>query len=188
VDLGGIAFVLTDTAGIRAAEGAAETEAVERARQTAASADLRVLVIDVAEPPSSSEAAADPDTIVVLNKTDLGAAGDAARALHAGAAAVLETSAKTGDGCAALRDALIGEARRRLEAQPVGISRVRHRAALARTAEALARARSLAASEDSCELAALELRAALAELAAISEASDNEDVLDLIFSEFCIGK
>ncbi len=207
VELGGIAFVLTDTAGIREAVGAAETEAVERARETVASADLRVLVIDASEaddglPQGSAPAGAqnagtvattgvaiDADTVVVLNKRDLGgAAAEAWRARATGAAAVLETSAHTGEGCARLGETLVAEARSRLESQPVGISRVRHRAALARTVEALGRARSLAASEDSCELAALELRAALAELAAISEPSDNEDVLDLIFSEFCIGK
>jgi tRNA modification GTPase len=185
IDLGGIAFVLTDTAGIRDAEGAAETAAVERARESADAADLRVLVIDSSDPPSW-DAALDGDTIVVLNKQDLGAVVSARD--FQGAAAVVETSARTGDGCAVLTEALVAEARRRLEAHPVGISRVRHRAALERTVEALDRARSLAGSEDSCELAAMELRTALAELAAISEASDNEDVLDLIFSEFCIGK
>jgi tRNA modification GTPase len=188
VDLGGIAFVLTDTAGIRDAEGAAESEAVARAQQTAAAADLRVLVIDVSDASPDVGIDADADTIVVLNKTDLGAATAACRTRLAGAAGVLETSARTGDGCAELAAALVSEARRRLEAQPVGISRVRHRAALERAAGVLGRARSLAAFEDSCELAALELRTALGELAAISEPSDNEDVLDRIFSEFCIGK
>jgi tRNA modification GTPase len=192
IDLGGIAFVLTDTAGIREAEGAAETEAVERARETVATADLRVLVIDasdVAAIEAHSEAEPDGDTVVVLNKVDLaGRVADRQRDRFGSAAAVLETSARTGEGCEALAAALVGEARRRLETQPVGISRVRHRAALARTVEALGRARTLAAFENSCELAALELRTALEELAAISEPTGNEDVLDLIFSEFCIGK
>jgi tRNA modification GTPase len=192
VDLGGIAFVLTDTAGIREAQGAAETEAVERARETVATADLRVLVIDASDVAAlevRSEAEPDGDTVVVLNKVDLsGSVAGRLRDRFAGAAAVLETSARTGEGCEQLAAALAGEARRRLETQPVGISRVRHRAALARTVEALGRARALAAFEDSCELAALELRTALEELAAISEPTGNEDVLDLIFSEFCIGK
>lgn len=189
VDLGGIAFVLTDTAGIHEATGAAEAEAVERARGTAASADLRVLVVDAsAEFPA--ELGIDVDCIVVLNKSDLGrsVSPDRVDSLRVRAAAVLHASARTGEGCAAVADTLVAEARRRLEGQPVGISRLRHRAALERTVEALRRAEDLAAREDSCELAALELRTALAELAAISEPSDNEDVLDLIFSEFCIGK
>jgi tRNA modification GTPase len=70
----------------------------------------------------------------------------------------------------------------------VGISRVRHRAALERALVPLRCAHRLAASEDACELAAAQLRTALAELAAISAPVDNEEVLDLIFSEFCIGK
>jgi tRNA modification GTPase len=192
IDLGGIAFVLTDTAGIREAEGAAETEAVKRARETAAAADLRVIVVDASDAAaveSLAEVEAGSDTIVVLNKIDLaGAAASRLRAGIRGGAAVLETSARTGEGCAELAAALVAEARRRLEAPPVGISRIRHRAALARTVEALRRARTLAALENSCELAALELRDALGELAAISEPTGNEDVLDLIFSEFCIGK
>jgi tRNA modification GTPase len=164
-------------------------EAVERARGSAADADLRVLVVDVsAEFPT--ELAVDGDTIVVLNKSDLESrmAPERRAGLERQASAVLLASARTGDGCATLAETLVAEARRRLEAQPVGISRLRHRAALERTLEALARAQDLAGSEDSCELAALELRTALTELAAISQPSDNEDVLDLIFSEFCIGK
>jgi len=68
------------------------------------------------------------------------------------------------------------------------LSRERHRAAAERTAAALGRAYEVVADNTRSELAAIELRDALDELAAITEPSDNEDVLDRIFAEFCIGK
>jgi len=194
VDLGGIAFVLTDTAGIREAAGAAEIQAVERARASVAEADLRVLVIDASLPPAPEDDIwtdiVGPDTIVVLNKTDLAVSSprEWRARLATGFTALLETSARTGEGCSALADALVAAARGRIEADPVGISRVRHRAALERAIGPLRRARRLAESEATSELAATEIRSVLAELAAISAPVDNEEVLDLIFSEFCIGK
>jgi len=195
LDLGGIAFVLTDTAGIREAVGAAETEAVARAVDTVRGADLRVLVLDLSEKTAvrDTDFWADlcgPDTIIVLNKSDLAGQPGAAIPALAGipGAAVLRTSARTGEGCDALAAAILDIARRKLEADPVGISRLRHRAALERALDPLHRAQRLAGSEDASELAAIELRSALSELAAISQPVDNEEVLDLIFSEFCIGK
>lgn len=195
VDLGGVAFVLTDTAGIREAVGAAEAEAVERARQRALEADLRVLVLDAAEDPEealreSAGGQAGADCVVVFNKIDLAAPspGPWRDRLEADSEAVLETSAKTGQGCEELAAALVEAARRRLEADPVGISRLRHRAALECALDPLRRARQLSRAEQACELAAAELRAALFELSTIAGAVDNEEVLDLVFSEFCIGK
>lgn len=193
VDLGGVAFVLTDTAGIRDAEGRAESEAVRRAIESVEDADLCVLVLDAAQPfdPEQAAAAAEraADTIVVWNKTDLGVpVPEALRALAGQRAAVLTTSARTGEGCSDLAAALADAARERMEAEPAGISRVRHRAALERTIVPLRRAAELAESESTCELAAAELRSALVELASLGAPVENEEVLDRIFSEFCIGK
>jgi tRNA modification GTPase len=195
VDLGGIAFVLTDTAGIREAAGAAEQAAVERAIGTMREADLRVLVIDAAATPDENdrrffEDACGADTLVVLNKSDLELQVPPAlrSTLAASSAALMETSARTGAGCRELADALVGAARERIETEQVGISRIRHRAAIEKALEPLERALDLAREEGACELAAVELRAALDELAPISVSLDNEEVLDAIFSEFCIGK
>jgi tRNA modification GTPase len=195
VDLGGVAFVLTDTAGIRAGTGPAEAEAVSRARERLREADLRVLVIDGSLTPGREEEAlweevSGADTVVVLNKSDLGATfpDDWRNRFRAGSAAVLSASARTGEGCAELAEALLVQARQRLEAEPAGISRVRHRTALDRSLQALRRAIDLSRSDEAGELAVIELREALAELASITEAVDNEEVLDRIFAEFCIGK
>jgi tRNA modification GTPase len=191
VELEGIAFVLTDTAGIRETTGKAESQAVERARETLGEADLCVVVIDASDPAEHDarlpEGVAASDAIVVWNKTDLAAPGFRPMLRPDGATSV-STSALTGEGCDTLASCLVDAARQRLETGPAGISRVRHRAALERAAVALARASELAVREDATELAAAELRTAVAELAAISSPVDNEDVLDRIFSEFCIGK
>lgn len=195
VDLSGVAFVFVDTAGIRSGVGAAEGEAVRRARDRAREADLRVLVVDASVPfePEDEELWQEvrgPGTVVVLNKTDLGATFPRERedCLRDGAAALVTTSARTGEGCELLVERLLALAKGGREQEPAGISRVRHRAALERTLGPLRRARDLVVHEDACELAVVELREALAELASISEAVDNEEVLDRIFSEFCIGK
>jgi len=193
VDLGGIAFVLTDTAGLRDGVGSAEIQAVERAKESLADADLRVLVIDASVAPDpaardSWQEYAGPDTIVVLNKLDLEGCGSWKGCLESATATVVETSARTGFGCAQLVNALVSAARERLEAETVGISRIRHRAALERALVPLRDAQRLAASESASELAAVEIRTAVAELASITAPLDNEEVLDLVFSEFCIGK
>ncbi|HXC50748.1 MAG TPA: tRNA uridine-5-carboxymethylaminomethyl(34) synthesis GTPase MnmE [Candidatus Limnocylindrales bacterium] len=189
VDLGGIAFVLVDTAGIRDAPGGAEAEAIRRAHATLEEADICVHVLDGSQSVSDVKLAADGDTdsIVLLNKCDLGLAAGPGGERWAGASVVV-TSAVTGQGCDELVERLTALARRRLENDAPGISRIRHRAALERMLLPLQRARDLAASEEMCDLAAIELRGALAELAAIRLPLDNEEVLDRIFSEFCIGK
>ncbi len=195
VDLGGVAFVLTDTAGVRETVSAAETVAVERARAAAADADVQVLVFDGSTPWTDEDAhilaAADPRrAIAVVNKADLPGRFDdeARRRIERSAAHVLEVSALTGAGSDALCRALAALAAADVELAPALISRSRHREALERSATALVASRELLSREDAPELAAVELRTAVAELAAITSPLDNEEVLDLIFSEFCIGK
>lgn len=195
VDLGGLAFVVTDTAGIRDDAGPAESIAVERARERVAEADLRVLVLDasVAWGPEEDvlwQQVRGSGCVVVLNKADLGLriANPQLALLREASEAVLTTSAQTGEGCEALAESLSRIGRSLQPGELAGISRARHRLALERTLEPLRRARDLAMSEDACELAVVELRAALSELASIGDALGDEEVLDRIFSEFCIGK
>lgn len=195
VDVGGVAFVFTDTAGIRGGAGPAETEAVARARERIRDADLRVLVLDGSARPQRDDEelwreVRGADTIVAINKSDLGSAcvADWTALVDGEKAAVVTTSARTGDGCRVLAGELTALARSRLDSDVAGISRVRHRSALERALEPLHRARRLALSEDACELAVIEIRSALTELASIGEPLGDEEVLDRIFSEFCIGK
>jgi tRNA modification GTPase len=191
VDLGGTAFVLTDSAGIRETESLAETAAIERARAAVERADLVVHVVDASSTGRAVVLEGDPGrSIVVLNKADLPsrlAEAEKAR-LVAGARAVLSTSALLGEGVGELARVLQAIAGEENDHAPAASGRVRHRVALERAAQALAAARSAVARSDAAELAAADLRAALGELAEITEAVDNEEVLDVIFRDFCIGK
>ena len=194
LELGGISVVLTDTAGVRRTPSPAETEAVSRARRRAEDADLVVAVVDRSRPWDPGPYDALPrsvPTIVALNKTDLPARLDAA-VLRSGARRVLEVSAKTGAGLDDLRAAIAeaatgpqGGARAESGAE---ISRARHRTAVERAAAAVDRAAALMDAEGDAALVSLELREALAELASITLPVDNEEILDHVFSEFCIGK
>jgi tRNA modification GTPase len=195
VDLGGVHFVLIDTAGIRDAPGLAEAQAVARAREQADSADILVQVLDGSAALSAADRAmvADADgrpRVIVVNKVDLRRVldGEEVRAIVGRECPVLEIAALTGAGCGALAD----ELRRLADAAPpcesVAISRVRHRTGLENARAALAAAAVLLRDDSEPELSSIELRAALAELASITDPVDNDDVLDVIFREFCIGK
>ncbi len=184
MDLGGYPVTLADTAGLREVSGEIEREGVRRARRRAETADLRIAVFDAADEPAFSAAAdiVDENTIVILNKTDLGPpsfqAGPPALQVHA-------ASVLTGQGMEALLDGLREAVADRigLAAQPA-LTRARHREALSECHEALRRA----LDADLPELAAEDVRLAVRALGRITGRVDVEDLLDVIFRDFCIGK
>jgi len=185
MNLGGYAVIVSDTAGIREAEGAIEAEGVRRARQSAEEADLRVVVFDAAALPGLDDYAldyVDDDAIAVLNKTDI-AVQDMPEAIAN--QPVCAVSVKTGDGLEALLAVLTAAVQARLTAteQPP-LTRARHREALEACAAALQRA----AAASLPELAAEDIRLAVRSLGRITGRVDVEDVLDVIFRDFCIGK
>jgi tRNA modification GTPase len=195
VDLGGVAVVLTDTAGLRQAVGAAETEAVRVAAEISGEADLRVVVIDASVPATEEEVGPlrgflGEGSLIVLNKADRAEGGvrEWERFLGVIAPAVLVTSAVTGEGCEALAATIADLARRGQEGELAGTGRLRHRAALEEALQPLRRSLPLLAGEGRAELAAMELRAALARLSSIVDPLGDEEVLDRIFSQFCLGK
>lgn len=195
VDLEGGSIVLVDTAGVRRDTGLAEGIAVERARAAFEEADLRVLVLDAGRPLVAEDwdlrgqMSAD-NGVVVLNKCDLGVSVGQAeqQRLAAGGVAVLVASAATGEGCAELGLALGAFAERESELPPASISRLRHRSALEAASGMLQQAEALLRSHGPAELVVLEVRAAIDALAAITHPLGNEEVLDRIFAEFCLGK
>jgi len=195
VDLGGLAFVLIDTAGVRRSDSKAEKAAIELTRRAASQADIVVFVVDGSARPTDEDFALLEETevtgrrLVAVNKADLGSRIDpSSRArLASGGDRMLEVSALTGAGCDRLARALTELAGRDVK-PPVGISRVRHRSALENAREALGQAQRLLDRGAPAELVAVELRTALDALAAIVEPVDNEELLDKIFGEFCIGK
>lgn len=181
LDLGGWPVIVADTAGLREAGEAIEAEGVRRALARAEVADLTIAVFDGATWPvldPTTEALLTDDTMIVLNKTDL----LSNPALKAG---ILPVSVKTGAGMMDLVTALTEAARNNLDTGAVvPFTRPRHREALQETAEALERA--LNAPE--IELMAEDLRIAARALGRISGRVAVDDVLDAVFSRFCIGK
>jgi tRNA modification GTPase len=177
LDLGGYPVILADTAGIREGADPIEAEGIRRARARAAAADLRLLVLDAGAPEALAGFAdlRDEATLLVWNKTDLAAApGDG-----------LSVSAATGQGLAALVEALAARAEGVLAGgdAPV-VTRERHRVALEDCVDCLARA---VAGQDPA-LIAEDLRLAARALGRITGRVDVEDLLDVIFRDFCIGK
>jgi tRNA modification GTPase len=205
LDLDGYPVTVIDTAGIRKTADPVEQEGVRRARARAAEADLVLWLIDAHDEKNlekSLEQGAAP-AWVVRNKIDLDAVESDAASLRldavnsgqpaAGALrqtqrhADFEISASRGDGISQLIAAMIAFAQNYFGAGEGGlISRERQRKLLQETAESLQR--SLSAIQEGEELAAEDLRIAARSLGRLLGRVDVEDVLDVIFREFCIGK
>jgi tRNA modification GTPase len=182
-DLGGFPVVLVDTAGIREARGEIEREGIRRTLLRAWRADLVLWLHDASDPDGmvSKELKArhGERLIEAVNKVDL--------APPPATATVLPLSVKTGAGLDALIARLAAEARAAAEiGESPAISRARHRRELSTCTAALCG--FLAGPFAELELRAEDLRAAAAALGRLTGRVDVEDILDKIFSEFCIGK
>ncbi len=193
--LDGFLVILADTAGLRATDDPVEREGVRRAEARAADADLRVLVVDAADPaPVADALTLGPDDVLLLNKVDQAGPRrdrDAARAGDGGAPPqVLEAAAISGPddpGVQAVRAHLARTVRRRLGgAETVSLTRARHRLALERALTAVSDACDRAS--DAPELAGESARAAAQALGEITGRVDVEEILDRVFADFCIGK
>lgn len=175
LDLGGVPVTLADTAGLHASDDPIEQEGMRRARAAANAADIRVLVLDDGVPPVLQDVAG--DALPVWSKADLRAGPPPGPGWS--------VSARTGDGLDAFVSALAARAAAlAAEGGDAVLTRERHRAAVADCVAHLER--SLAAALP--ELAAEDLRLAARALGRITGRVDIEDLLDVIFREFCIGK
>jgi tRNA modification GTPase len=182
LNLGGYPVILMDTAGIREASGAIEREGIRRTLDRMREADLVLWVDDITNPvpallPKDADGA--PETLRVANKSDLGA-----HTAHEGA---IPISALTGAGIDSLLTALLERARIQIGAtEDAAITRARHRQEIERAHAALQAFLHSATSE--LELLAEDLRAAASALGRLTGRVDVDDILDKIFSDFCIGK
>jgi tRNA modification GTPase len=188
LDLGGCPVTVLDTAGLREASDEIEAEGVRRARAGAERADLRLALLDGEAWPgvdAATCAMVDEETILAINKSDLGtlpaAPSIAGRPAHA-------VSCLTGEGLEGLLGAL-SEAAAGFAGPGVGpaITRSRHRAALREALEGLERFGSAPPGTE-IALLAEELRWAARAVGRITGRVAVEDVLERIFSQFCIGK
>jgi tRNA modification GTPase len=181
IDLQGYPVVVADTAGLRNSSDVIEQEGFRRAMRRAEEADIRLFVFDAAHPAEARSASAwpEPETLLVANKIDLIAGPE--RDLPNIAFPI---SAVTGEGVDALLSALGGRVGQSYCGEGPVLTRARHRQALEEAVSSSRR--SLSATLP--ELRAEDLRLALRSLGRITGAVDVEDLLDIIFHDFCIGK
>ncbi|MEO3414696.1 tRNA uridine-5-carboxymethylaminomethyl(34) synthesis GTPase MnmE [Roseovarius sp. CAU 1744] len=173
MDLGGLPVTLLDTAGLRETDDVVETIGIDRARQRASQADLRVFLVENGTAPDFEVAA---DDIILNAKADL--LDDTADGI----------SGKTGLGVSRLVDRITDVLKLRVAG--VGVAtRLRHQQAMERGHASLGVVLQLMRQgEDASDIAAEELRSAIRALDSLVGRVDIENVLDEIFASFCLGK
>lgn len=207
ISLGGIPVELVDTAGLRETEDEAESHGVARTHTAMADADLVLLLLDATAAVDANGTLRLPEDderllksleerapLVVVNKIDLarptrvetaqlrnpnGAVGEPA-----------QVSALTGEGISELRAKLLERVRgsNANDAEGGMLTSLRHYEALQGTTQALARAQAALAQHVPHEMLLLDLYAALQQLDQLTGATTADDILNRIFSTFCIGK
>ncbi len=181
LDLAGVPVTLSDTAGLREAGDEIEAEGIKRAERRAQEAQLVLTVFAADQPPDAETLRwVGPEALVLVNKCDLAPATAAIAGVPA-----MAVSAREGTGLAMLRDRL-AEAALRLTGAGQGnqLTRPRHRAALTEAVTLLAEAEEASLPE----LTAEALRAALFALGRLTGRVGVEEILDIVFRDFCIGK
>jgi tRNA modification GTPase len=184
VAIGGIPVELIDTAGLREGIDEAENLGIAKSREAMADADIVLLVLDASQPPHAGdellrESIADRPHIIVANKSDL-ALAYAMDSIH--------TSALTGEGIPALRDAIVSLVGGSAQSETGLLTNLRQREAIESALRGLAAAEVALTAGTPHEMLLLDIYAALRGLDALTGATTADDVLNLIFSSFCIGK
>ncbi len=191
VTLGGYKAVLADTAGLRETEDTIEAEGVRRAQAWASEADLRLWVVDAAMfHVKQDNVLARPGDWAVINKIDLVdnfRLAELREALGAQGLKIIEVAARKPGGADRAKAALTEHVIRALSGSEFpAATRIRHAESLTEARAYLQRALSDVGLE--VELAAEDVRLAARALSRITGRIDPEDVLDRVFSSFCIGK
>ena len=190
VALGGVPVTVVDTAGIRYAPAdAIESEGIARAAAVRDVAAVVVVVLDGSQPLTADDHTLLRDTastrrLVVANKSDLPARWEDAAA----GAGALRVSALTGAGMEDLSAALLAVLGARIDRDVPAVTNLRHADLLARAADALERARAAASGGAPEEFVLSDVNEARELLEEITGRRTPDDVLERIFSTFCIGK
>jgi tRNA modification GTPase len=200
----GLPVRIMDTAGIRETHEMAEREGVLRSLSAIENADIVIAMIDGSAPMNAEDKAVlekvtDKRSIIAINKSDLPAAQPYLEtALRAYSEDAVNISAKTGSGLDSLKDKILtlsmaGTHKTQTgspfdESPGVIVTNVRHKIAIDRAVAALNNGASALRAEMPLEIVAVEMRDALDRLGEIVGSVTTEDILNRIFSEFCIGK
>ena len=194
LEIDGLLFVLTDTAGIRPTEDLVERIGIERSEAAIAGADMVIQVVDqsralAAEDSRIAEQIAGRPGLLVANKTDLAPVADLTR-LTKRARPIIQVSALTGAGIRDLERCLVELATEGAHAadHSLLVANPRHADALKRAREHVRAALQTERSGLPADFVSIDLRFGLDALGEITGESVGEDLLDAIFSQFCIGK
>lgn len=193
IDLEGIPVILTDTAGVRETTDGIETLGIERTRRAMGDSDLVLVVLDGSEELGPSDHAllnqtADTRRLVVRNKSDLPEFNASATSCLAELQPI-NVSARTGEGLATLRSAILGSVSNNgVEAGSLLITNARHYDLLRNAQRELEAARAALQVRHSEEVVLAPLHNALRYMGQITGETTTEDILSEIFATFCIGK
>jgi tRNA modification GTPase len=195
IAIDGIPIELVDTAGLRESLEEAEQLGVARSREALADAAIVLVVLDATQQLNDEEhrllaAVEGRPALVAVNKCDLGGIRAAELQLSEMCPGVsaISTSAMTGEGIAALRERIVKLATGGAAAEPGMLTSLRHHQAIATAIAALADASRANESAIPHEMILLDLYRALWALDSLTGQTTPDDVLNLIFSKFCIGK
>tara|TARA_Y100000385_G_scaffold41963_1_gene39023 strand:+ start:49 stop:1383 length:1335 start_codon:yes stop_codon:yes gene_type:complete len=185
INLSGYPVIVADTAGLRKSAGNIEAEGIKRARQWAIGAELRLLILD---PPNALRASLfsdllKPNDIIIMNKTDRQTSAKTRNPNW------LYMSVKTGDGLSNVLEKITDVALLKMgEHGSVSITQTRHRKLISECIYLLGNARLGLLNKDDLELVAEDIRSANHSIGRITGKVDVEDLLDIVFTDFCIGK
>jgi tRNA modification GTPase len=198
LNIKGLPLRIMDTAGIREVEDMVEREGVKRSLKSIENADLVMAILDQSEPLQPEdfeiiEKVKDKNTIFVLNKCDLRRKIDKKSfqscVVHP-VCCILEISATRGDGIEELKETIFNSCLKdwKEERDGVVVTNIRHKLSIERAEASVGRAAHALTGNQPLEIVALELRDALDRLGEIVGVVTTEDILNKIFSDFCIGK
>jgi tRNA modification GTPase len=191
IALDGIPLELVDTAGLREGVEEAEQLGIARSREALADAALVVVVVDATEKLNDEELAllesvAGRPAVVAINKCDLAETEWKSGGVE-GIRAV-RTSALTGEGIVALKETILALATGGAAAEPGMLTSLRHHGAVTTALEALDAGAKASDEEIPHEMILIDLYRGLWALDSLTGQTTTDDVLNLIFSTFCIGK
>ena len=191
LNIDGYLFRILDTAGIRHAEDPIEREGVKRTRAAMQAADIVLLVIDGSVELTEDDRqilfhVREKSVITIVNKHDLRQKTDRGALLQP----IVMMSCKTGEGLVELRKKLVEILNTTITGNPENLWSInqRHKFELEEAWSSLQKARNSLAAGLSPEFLALDIRDALDHIGSVVGATYTEDILEKIFSSFCIGK
>lgn len=193
INLQGIPLTLVDTAGIAESEDLVEKLGIERSREALSRADLALMTVDVSEPLQEAdveiaELIGDKPAILVVNKIDLSQQAVLDSLLPSVRRA--RVSALTGEGLEELEEALVEAvfSGKVVASDAPLVTNPRHKQALHEALEHVEAAVDASTSDTPTDLIAIDVTAAVNALGEITGETATEDLLQIIFSEFCVGK